>query len=536
MRIATLAGRRDNAEKIVRAENRCFPLMRIYQGDKRLEPPKRKSYEQLEVFSNSAYNSVDGIILPFLSDHRVVRRVQAPFDAHRRAPDPYANPGTPPTFQVGVPASQQVTLSLANRHVGGSFGAVRCQDRQVATYPRGFPELLELSKVCSRWHRVVLGTPRLWSDIAMDLDYWADLSEATSFLNFLRTFLERGAHHPLTISLIIDNGNTLEHEHCVSALTLVAEHSQRWKHMYYRGPLSGLDHISHIKEKLDILETLSHQTWEEETLADLFEVAPRLTRVSVHLENAQLCPKLPWDQLHSFTCIGAHSEEISYITGLMRNLSHFRKPPSNSAASTVTSTIYSFLIELWPSVDPDLDEIFDCLTLTHLQKLFIVPVGATKAHIPWPVDHFESLSFRSSFCDTLRVLEIPAVDITEDELLSSLASLGSLDRLVVSDQLEFGDLPEHVLITDTLLLRLTHPSHLVPNLKTFMCTSLYQFSADVYFDFAVSRIAAGEGPFQYSLRKFRKTSYESDPGVHQKLIELVDKGELEFSVGEEEVS
>ncbi|KAJ7121756.1 hypothetical protein C8R43DRAFT_900178 [Mycena crocata] len=121
-------------------------------------------------------------------------------------------------------------------------------------------ELLELSKVCSRWHRVILGTPHLWSDIAVNFDHWPDNpSEGSQNLNLLRNSLERGAHHPLTLSLTIINDQKFEID--VSALTLLAKHSQRWQHLSFLGFPSILDHISHTKDKLDALETLSFTSW-----------------------------------------------------------------------------------------------------------------------------------------------------------------------------------------------------------------------------------------------------------------------------------
>ncbi|KAJ7121805.1 hypothetical protein C8R43DRAFT_1112177 [Mycena crocata] len=375
-------------------------------------------------------------------------------------------------------------------------------------------DLLEVSKVCSRWHRVPLGTPRLWSDIAVNLDLWADeLSEDNSHLNLLTTSLERGGNHPLTLSLTLEN--PLEREHAVSALTVLEQHSQRWQHMYYCGPSSGLDHISQIKGKLDILETLSLQSWqrEEEAVADLLEIAPRLTKVSLELGNIQFCLKLPWNQLRSFTCVGANSEEISYVTALMRNITHseaavelrrFNGFESHRDLPTVTCSISSFLVEMGrsyhPAYDSGLGEIFACLTCGNF-------------------------------------LEIPGVAITEDELLRSVRSLGSLERLVISDHLRFRDFLDHILITDTLLLHLTRTadSQLIPRLTHLTCRSLFKFSADVYFDFVVSRVAPGEEPFQCGLRYFAGTPPQYDPNTHRKLLELVEKGELEFSIEEEGV-
>ncbi|KAJ7147911.1 hypothetical protein C8R43DRAFT_1129468 [Mycena crocata] len=412
-------------------------------------------------------------------------------------------------------------------------------------------ELLALSKVCSRWHRVIMGTPRLWSDIAVDLNYWpSDPSEGNSFLNLLITSLERAAHHPLTLSLTIDNSLELEDAVAIATLQLLARYAQYWKHPSFRGHSSSLDNICHITGKLDILETLSLCTWEEKTSSNLFQIAPRLAKVSLQLENVQCCPKLPWDQLRTLAWVGLYMEDISDAIVSVQNLSHpeaafelrwFDTDPVDvvQVLPAATSTISSFLVEVWPNSNMVLGEIFGCLTLPRLRKLCVLRDSRSKAFratIPWPVNHFESLSSRSSFRNTLRVLEIPHVAITEDDLIRTLDGLESLERLIIGDQQEvhISDSPEDILITDSLLLRLARRPHLVPKLKAFTCRSSYKFSADVYFDFVVSRIAPGKELFQCGLVLFAATPREFDPDVHQKLLALVEKGELEFSIGEED--
>ncbi|KAJ7121770.1 hypothetical protein C8R43DRAFT_1112164 [Mycena crocata] len=412
-------------------------------------------------------------------------------------------------------------------------------------------ELLELSKVCSYWYRVVVGTPRLWSDIAVNLDWWPeDLSKQTPFRNLLTTSIERGGKQPLELTL---RPASQETGHYGPAYTLLADHCQRWQHLSLFGPSASLGHLSCIKGNLDALETLVFQSWGEETSSDLFEIAPRLTTVSLQLENSQFCPKLPWDQLCSVVCIELDIEDIPYITASLQKVSHpdavfeIRRFHTVTNAiwtdiPAVTSTVSSLLVEVCPHTDPSrsnicLGRIFSCLTLPRLRKLFFVCGGLYKNRMPWPMNQFESLSSRSSFCNTLRVLEIPEVTITEDELIRSVTTLGSLERLVISDQRKYDGLPEHVLITDALLLRLTHTSgsQLIPNLTHFTCTTFFKFSANIYFDFVVSRIrrlASDKVPFQCGLCHFQETAYDFDLDVQEKLLELVEKRELEFSIRE----
>jgi hypothetical protein len=189
-----------------------------------------------------------------------------------------------------------------------------------------------------------------------------------------------------------------------------------------------------------------------------------------------------------------------------------------------------------PQSTEALGQIFGCLTLPRLRELHIPPHWSQTY---WPVNQFESLSSRSSFHDTLRVLELPGVTITEDELVRSIVSLRCLERLTISDQraMSYMYLPDHVLISDSLLLRLTRHSDnsdlsLVPQLKYFGCASLCMFSAQVLFDFMASRVAPGKRPFQTVIRPLGDTSVEFEPQMFKHLQELVRKEDLRFSLEE----
>ncbi|KAJ6535802.1 hypothetical protein DFH09DRAFT_931658, partial [Mycena vulgaris] len=58
----------------------------------------------------------------------------------------------------------------------------------------------EVDRVCSRWHRIVMATPMLWSKIAADTDLW-DRTNASSatLLRLIAAALERGADFPLSL-------------------------------------------------------------------------------------------------------------------------------------------------------------------------------------------------------------------------------------------------------------------------------------------------------------------------------------------------
>ncbi|KAJ7138100.1 hypothetical protein C8R44DRAFT_695290, partial [Mycena epipterygia] len=89
-------------------------------------------------------------------------------------------------------------------------------------------DLLLVSHVCAQWRTLALGTPRLWSDIAVDFFHWP--TDPTPFLHLLRTSLERGAGHPLTFSLdTMTRDGYFPPVAFYPVLELLAEHSPRWQ-------------------------------------------------------------------------------------------------------------------------------------------------------------------------------------------------------------------------------------------------------------------------------------------------------------------
>ncbi|KAJ7138096.1 hypothetical protein C8R44DRAFT_766819 [Mycena epipterygia] len=423
-------------------------------------------------------------------------------------------------------------------------------------------DLLQISKVCAHWHRLVMGTPRLWSDIAVNASHWPE--DATRFLDILRVSLERGGRYPLTLSVDMA-GLNIPYSTSHPLLELVAEHSDRWRSASFKMELPALTSIQHVEGKLGMLERLSlmlldpedgpTDSVEEIDNITIFETAPRLRHVRFSSSDPHGCPKLPWKQLRSFTYDGEDTDNIRASMALILNLSHpeaafeFRNfslyqndlpldlPP-------ITSRISSFLLEVETHWNPQntvqaFGEVMGCLTLPHLRELRLARSRSSAGIILWPVSQFKSLSSRSSFRDTLRVLELPYVTITADDLIQSLASLGSLERLVISDQAALRK-PAHILVTDALLLRLTSTpdsdSTLVPMLNHLTCTSFFEFTADIYFDSIASRIAPDRPPFQAVLRRHGCSSYHFDPNVTLKLMDLAETGELQFVLDDREFS
>ncbi|KAJ7438210.1 hypothetical protein B0H11DRAFT_1884695 [Mycena galericulata] len=419
-------------------------------------------------------------------------------------------------------------------------------------------ELLQISQVCAHWHRLIMGTPSLWSDVAIDPEEWPrDPTNCDRFLNLIRVALQRSAPSPLHLRMrLYDLPPSVPR----SILTSLAEYSRRWEQLTLYVSPSELAAISRIKGTLDSLKDLSLVVLSSDpppdNSIDIFEWAPRLTHANLSAPSVG-CKRLPWHQLQSLTYYGSNPQDIAASLALMAYLSgprttfklrrfsacHVEIPLS---LSPITSGVFSFTIELWTKSNPQLavqvlGEILDCLTSPRLQQLCVRAEVSRRHLILWPVNQFESLSLRSSFCDTLRILEISHVSITEDELLRSLASLAALDHLAISDQRIINDIPHPalVLITDTLLMRLAWKPNpvrcLVPRLQHLHCTSFFTFTPRVYLDLIASRTTLPTAPvFQAVLSRLANgdTAQEFDPEVHQRLVELVEEGQLEFILEE----
>ncbi|KAJ7138101.1 hypothetical protein C8R44DRAFT_975973 [Mycena epipterygia] len=416
-------------------------------------------------------------------------------------------------------------------------------------------DLLRVSHVCAQWRALALGTPRLWSDIALDLYCWP--KDPAPFLQLLRTSLERGAPHPLKLAVTIGSF----HEPFRPVLELLAEHCDRWQSVSLEMEGGMLGDIQHVKGRLGALERLSLKLSKDLRAEDkskisdmsVFESAPRLTHVHFASENTRLFPQLPWKQLRSFTLKDpTKTEEGTDIPrGLvfMQNLSHpeaafefldFGVLPGALLLGLLplTSGISSLLLEVWshfPAATAQaLGEFMDCLTLPHLHELRFVHSSFSDT-ILLLVSQFESFSLRSSFADTLRFLEITHVAITAEDLVRALSTLESLQRLVISDHQRpsWTLASDYILISDALLLRLTSTpdssdSTLVPKLNHIACTSLFQFTAGIYVDFVTSRIAPDRPPFQAFLHPLGVPPDDFDTEVLRELVDLTETGELRF--------
>ncbi|KAF7304380.1 F-box domain-containing protein [Mycena chlorophos] len=171
------------------------------------------------------------------------------------------------------------------------------------TQSRGLTDLsnqrwLTLSTVCSVWRTIVLSTPSLWSNIPLAGISLANDSIAESLV---RRALERSKEVPLDVS--IDMGLQY-HGHGVhprKSVTLLAEHSHRWRRLTFYVHPDELGDLSAVHRCLPQLEELrlvykggAGNRWRFAACV-LFEDAPALRKLMFGCSD--MPPALPWEQL-----------------------------------------------------------------------------------------------------------------------------------------------------------------------------------------------------------------------------------------------
>ncbi|KAJ6492614.1 hypothetical protein DFH09DRAFT_1452512 [Mycena vulgaris] len=413
-------------------------------------------------------------------------------------------------------------------------------------------ELMQLSQVCPRWHQLIMGSPVLWSDIALTLCWWSSL-KASQMMDLLRRFLDRGINSPLEVRA-----------HCArpicyhpGPLELLAQHSQQWKEASFAMNFSCLEVISAVRGNLPLLQRLDIYGGNPHMASDVttfFDVAPRLTEVDFRGPAAALS-HLPLEQLRSLRYFDVPPEELDRVLSLMTRLSGARSElflrldsgddesephPPTTDYPVVTSDVWSLVLDSLG--DFGTERANDILThlLSHLTLPSLFALRFQQARINpllWPHVVFSSLSQRSSFHSHLVCLDLHHVLITETGLVQTLSGLQSLQQLSIWDHKNIDDEgADHVLLTDSLLHRLnwsSDPTCLVPGLSYFGCHTLLQFDDTIYRDFVLSRLKPGRnerGPFEVEMEWYPGHRRELDPALRVLLDDLQLQGEFLFTI------
>ncbi|KAF7362781.1 3-beta hydroxysteroid dehydrogenase isomerase family [Mycena venus] len=373
--------------------------------------------------------------------------------------------------------------------------------------PVGQSHLVTLLQVCSAWYSTVMETPSLWAIIEVDPDnpYPAIPNKSLRDVSHIRRSLNRSGHHPLIVQLVSSDRRVS------SGLELLASCADRWRIADMHIDIAASSFLSRLRGNFPLLERLALGGDGAEGL-NIFETAPSLMHVILSDVDGAL-PKLPWSQLREVTYYASHPAVLDerIIANRLAFISHC----SDQCEFNIYSLNLSALDPLAPHFSqqqiqsnipilrlgildrygeehsrPALGQIIGSLTLPNLRELHFRSTSP-KDPLFWPHD-FNLFSSRSSLRETLTKLFLYDMVITENELVHCLSDMHVLQELFVQDV--GGDDDDHILITDTLLQRLTwraDSSCLVPNLHDFSFASLFFFDDDDFIEFVESRLVPG---------------------------------------------
>ncbi|KAJ6554496.1 hypothetical protein B0H19DRAFT_1029674 [Mycena capillaripes] len=400
--------------------------------------------------------------------------------------------------------------------------------------------LLQLSQVCSSWYGIVMGTPRLWTTIAVVA---ASSKIDPIDIEFLSRSLERSDRCPLAI-------------HCVGSthiagegLEMLAQHSRRWRTADIYLNAASVEFFSNAKGNVPLLERLEIGGFTRPGYP-IFETAPKLMHVTLASLLGEL-PKLPWSQLRRVVYECAYSRrDIRHVLEIMPLLSRTCMLNVCNLHLSFSTADIPFVISNIPILHLSLDDASDCsaphlvlgellaaLTLPCLKQLSLC--SSAYGPILWPRDHFPAFASRSSFRDTLTKLFLRHMIITEGELLECLSQTQALSELFIQDvPSESLDEVDHVLITDSLFQHLIWVSDtsscLVPNLNHFIFASIFSFGDHPFLNFVTSRIdpgRTGQGPFTVQIFHY-PIGHDLGVSAVAQLSEWEQQGQLRWSVKE----
>ncbi|KAJ7033387.1 hypothetical protein C8F04DRAFT_1354321 [Mycena alexandri] len=407
--------------------------------------------------------------------------------------------------------------------------------------------LLQLSRVCSRWHDIVMDSSKLWSVITVDTTLWhKSASSSATLLALLASSLKRGADFPVTLEAAVEP----EHPSHKSVLKLLAQHSRRWKTVYLWIDRPHLRFLAQARGNLPVLETLtliSATVIDVEPTGEVFTVAPRLKTAKIH-GWSRAFPPLPWGQLLQLTIANQKcrmlSLELLTLLSTDARCTLLVYPARLDlpldlplATSNIPSLRIGFSTEhneldettYLTRTGEILGEIFAGLSLPTLGHLCIF--REYKLPPVWNAPRFLDFASRSMLCNTLRSLEVYSI-ITDVEILESLLVLPLLEELRIGDCADTEE--EHIVITDNLLHQLTwrpDQANLIPHLRVLSLVTLGKFSEESFLQFTSSRIGPGRsdaGPFTAKILASCATSREFSADFFDRLYALEEEGELRF--------
>ncbi|KAJ7206073.1 hypothetical protein GGX14DRAFT_644085 [Mycena pura] len=347
--------------------------------------------------------------------------------------------------------------------------------------------LLTLSRVCARWHGIVIGTPMLWKVFQLNSILWSTPSGLEKTMQILADGLERSCNVPITVKIF----DQLSLPPPTRLFNLLSRHSERWQRAHIMTSVADID-LSVLKGKLPLLQYLviscCLKTSRYPFNNSMYSHANSVAKEGVNKEPSGLsiirflATVLDRKQFHLRR--GASYRLQFFSRDEANPLIPLRIPPTTSTISLLDWRIVGDISTRQYS--RALGEFFANLTLPNLAELRVMCDE-------YPRQEFLTLCARSGFERCLKVLRIPDVLITEEDLIELLSRLESLEHLEIADR--HGEGTDSVLVTNTFLRAIALPAasshtvpHLVPRLRYFACVSKMGFTDNVFIDFVISRL------------------------------------------------
>ncbi|KAJ7085162.1 hypothetical protein B0H15DRAFT_1023562 [Mycena belliarum] len=380
-------------------------------------------------------------------------------------------------------------------------GTIRTRSFKEVIHNLAHTPLLQLSRVCSRWHAVVLGTPSLWCDIRLDQVLWTSLKHRDGIIRLLQSTLERGGNSPLAVEI------TGPAPPPSAVIELLAAQSGRWRSAELVSSASFMQNLSSLCHRLPRLESLElHIRDYEASTVDMLRDLPKLKHLTFSGPLAAI-PAAALAQLKTFSlfmqpeymqpamCLLpalARSAEFRLELGLWN-----RDPSKQLTLPSVTSDIRGLAIKIDNPHHTMLGgrtvgEMFASLTLPNLAELRL---SSSEYPLRWPHTPFLALAARSAFHAHLTSLQLHHFELSHADFFACLAAVPALQRLALCDTAFTtpGGVKD-LLISDRVLARLADAGSaadapvLVPHLRAIRLHALMLFSDAALLAFVRARV------------------------------------------------
>lgn len=335
------------------------------------------------------------------------------------------------------------------------------------------------AQVCRQWRNVALSTPRLWSQIHIDLKKRNLKEEA----EFAQTWLVRSGGCPLSISL--SQFMAVDVHKPLTPFETIFAHSDRWERLSLTVTHPLLHAFRSAKSHFPHLQTLSIQSiTRDEEILDAFEIAPQLHSLTIGHNIFPTRLRVPWSQLtycnmHPYQLsIDDCFEVLQHAFGLKKLLLHLHRPGPHQSRSLIR---HEHLQELSIQANTELGPLFDKSSLPALQAF----TCSSEFHYKWAQPQFLSFLSRSACPLQILCLDFLTSPVGDDDLAQILQLIPSLVKL------ELRHACARSTLTKPLFNKLTFVAqeleYLLPNLTTLVLDIYSKLDLEALADMIESR-------------------------------------------------